>query len=303
MGCELCPRKCGANRGVETTTEKLAGNVGFCGETNQVRLARAALHIWEEPCISGEEGSGAIFFTGCVLRCVFCQNHNIADGSVGKTVTIERLADIMLELQSQKANNINLVTPTHFVPQIVKAITLAKKNGLHIPIVYNTGGYERVETLQRLAGLVDIYLPDMKYASAELAEKYSLAKDYPQVAKAALAEMVRQVGAPQFNARGIMSRGVIVRHLMLPGQLADSKDVIRDLYETYHNEIYISIMNQYTPMPGIGEKYPELNRKVRKASYEKLIEYALALGVEQAYVQEGETAKESFIPAFDYEGV
>lgn len=299
MGCELCPRQCGAKRCADTSD----ANVGFCGETEQIRLARAALHMWEEPCISGEEGSGAIFFTGCVLRCVFCQNHSIANGSVGKTVTVERLAEIMLELQAQKANNINLVTPTHFVPQIVKAIQLAKQNGLRIPIVYNTGGYERVETLRLLDGLVDVYLPDMKYASADLAAKYSLAKDYPQVAQVALAEMVRQAGVPQFDARGMMTKGVIVRHLMLPGQLQDSKEVIRNLYESYHNDIYISMMNQYTPMQGIGEKYPELNRKVRKASYEKLIAYALSLGVEQAYVQEGETAKESFIPAFNYEGV
>ncbi len=290
MGCEICPRKCGVRP-------------GFCGETNEIRLARAALHMWEEPCISGEEGSGAIFFTGCVLRCVFCQNHNIADGSVGKAVSVERLAEIMLELQEKKANNINLVTPTHFVMQIAEAIRIAKKKGLNIPIVYNTGGYERTETLRLLEGLVDIYLPDFKYMDAKLAAKYSLAKDYPEVAKAALAEMVHQVGTPQFDERGRMKRGVIVRHLLLPGQLMDSKDVIAYLYNTYHDDIYISMMNQYTPMPGIGERYPELNRKVRKASYEKLIAYALALGIENAFVQEGETAKESFIPAFDYEGV
>lgn len=290
MGCEICPRKC-------------KKRPGFCGESDQVRLARAALHMWEEPCISGAEGSGAIFFTGCVLRCVFCQNHNIADGSVGKVVSVERLAEIMLELQAKKANNINLVTPTHFVLQIADAIRIARKKGLTVPIVYNTGGYERVETLCLLEGLVDVYLPDFKYMDAELAARYSLAKDYPEVAEAALAEMVRQVGSPQFDERGMMKKGVIVRHLLLPGQLMDSKDVIAYLHKTYQDNIYISIMNQYTPMPGIGEIYPELNRKVRKASYEKLIAYALALGVENAFVQEGETAKESFIPAFDYEGV
>lgn len=294
--CELCPRMCGADRE--------HGKRGFCGETNEIRAARAALHMWEEPCISGKEGSGTVFFTGCTLRCVFCQNHEIAASKIGKVITSEHLAEIFLQLQEKGANNINLVTPTQFVPQIVRALRMAKEQGLMLPIVYNTGGYERVETLKMLEGLVDIYLPDLKYFNAEHAKKYSMAEDYPEVAKLALEEMIRQVGAPVFDERGIMKRGVIVRHLLLPGCLADAKRVVTYLYETYGDQIYISLMSQYTPLGTLDvEKYPELNRTVPAYAYERLIDYALSLGVTQAFIQEGDVAKESFIPPFTLEGL
>ncbi len=295
-GCTLCPRRCCVSRD--------AGEFGVCGETNHVRLARAALHMWEEPCISGEEGSGAVFFTGCTLRCVFCQNYHISTGEVGKEVSIQRLAEIFLELQAQNANNINLVTPTHFVPQIIQALDIAKEQGLYIPIVYNTSGYESVETLQMLDGYVDIYLPDFKYLDAEHARKYSAAGNYPEVAKAALAEMVRQTGSPVFDDRGMMKKGVIVRHLLLPGCLRDARNIVTYLHEIYGDQIYMSLMNQYTPLDTLDrERFPELGKKVAERTYDALIDYAIELGVEQAFIQEGETAEESFIPMFDYEGV
>lgn len=293
--CILCPRNCQINR--ET------GYKGYCGESSIVRIARAALHFWEEPVICGEWGSGAVFFTGCNLKCVFCQNADIAANKVGKEVSIERLAEIFLELQERRAVNINLVTASHCVPQVAKAICLARKKGLALPIVYNTSAYEKAETLKMLEGLVDIYLPDMKYMGAELAKAYSKAEDYRKVAKVAIAEMYRQVGKPVFDEdSGLMQKGMIVRHLVMPGAVHNAKAVIDYLYETYGNSIYISLMNQYTPMKEFDE-YPELNRKVTKREYEKVINYALDKGVENAFIQEGDTAKESFIPEFNYEGV
>lgn len=316
--CCLCPRNCHVDR--------TQGKTGYCGQTDQIRAARAALHMWEEPCISGDVGSGAVFFSGCTLGCVFCQNHSIAAGSVGKTISTERLAEIFLELQDQKAWNINLVTAGHFAPQVVRALELAKGQGLKLPIVYNTSGYEKVETLRMFEGLVDIYLPDFKYLSAELADAYSHAADYPQVAKLALQEMVRQVGSAQFeivsgeNSGRVtdelltdvdygdgelerMLQGVVVRHLVLPGYVEESKNVIRYLYETYGNQIYISIMNQYTPMSGIEVQYPELGRKITLREYDEVVNYAIESGVENGFIQEGETAEESFIPEFDTSGV
>lgn len=295
--CYLCPRNCGADR-----SEK-GKNTGTCHVTHTLRVARAALHMWEEPCISGEEGSGTVFFSGCSLGCVFCQNRDISDGRAGKDITEERLAEIFLELEEQKANNINLVTPGHYVPQIAEALRRAKGMGLRIPIVYNSSGYEKAETLRLLDGLIDIYLPDFKYMNEKLAKEYSNASDYAEIAKKALAEMVHQVGEPVFDARGIMKKGIIVRHLVLPGETEDSKRVIRYLYETYGDQIYLSIMNQYTPMPGIGEKYPKLGRTLTASEYEEVVDYAIELGVENGFIQEGETSKESFIPPFDLEGV
>lgn len=300
--CTLCPRSCAVDR------EK--GERGICGQTEVLKVARAALHYWEEPCISGTEGSGAVFFSGCSLHCVFCQNHNIANGTAGKEITVERLAEIFLELQEKKANNINLVTPGHFVPQIVTALERAKGQGLTIPIVYNTSSYENVDTIKKLEGLVDIYLPDFKYMSPELSKKYSHAADYGVVAKAAIAEMVRQTGAAKFAGGGadpveegrLMRRGTIVRHLLLPGCTEDSKAVIRYLYETYGNRIYISIMNQFTPLEGLKD-YPELNRRITEEEYDEVVDYAIDLGVECGFIQEGDTAEESFIPEFDGEGV
>ena len=282
--CRLCPRECDVNR--------LKGKKGFCGVDAKVMVARAALHMWEEPCISGKEGSGAVFFSGCSLGCGFCQNRRISRGQSGKQITIEHLVDIFLNLQEQKANNINLVTAGQFLPQVAEALKRAKARGLHIPVVYNSSGYEKTEMLNMLDGLVDIYLPDFKYMDPELAGKYSHAKDYPQVAKLALEEMVRQTGMPEFDSRGMMKRGVIVRHLLLPGHVKNSKNVLKYLYKTYGDKIYISMMNQYTPMPAMKDD-PQLSRK----------DYAISLGLNNGFIQEGETAKESFIPEFNGEGV
>lgn len=293
-GCMLCPRECGARRA--------AGERGYCGMPEEPVVARAALHHWEEPCISGEEGSGTVFFSGCTLRCVFCQNHEIAAGRVGKQVTTERLSEIFLELQEQKANNINLVTAEHFLPAVIPAIRMAKEQGLRIPVVYNTGGYEKPETVRALQGLVDIWLPDHKYRDQRLASAYSHAPDYPVWADLALQEMVRQAGEPAFDGRGMMTKGVIVRHLVLPGCVGDSKDVLEYLWDHFGRKIYVSIMSQYTPLPHVAA-YPELNRKVTREEYEEVVDYARFLGMDQVYIQEGECAMESFIPAFDCEGV
>ena len=301
--CRLCPRECGVNR--------KEGQTGFCQMDGTLRVARAALHMWEEPCISGKRGSGAVFFSGCNLRCVYCQNFDIAAGTRGKEISRERLSEIFLELQAQGAANINLVTPGHFAPQITEALRRAKKEGLRLPVVYNTSSYESADTIKSLEGLVDIYLPDFKYISPALSAKYSHAPDYADVAKAAVAEMVRQCPRPVFDGdeaedpieEGLLMRqGVIVRHLLLPGCTRDSKAVIKYLYETYGNQIYLSIMNQYTPLENVSA-YPELNRKVTDEEYEEVVDYAIGLGVEQGFIQEGETAEESFIPAFDGEGV
>lgn len=291
--CALCPRNCSADR--------KNGEKGICGQTDRLKVARAALHHWEEPCISGENGSGTVFFSGCPLRCVFCQNREIALGNAGKEISVGRLAEIFLELKEKGAHNINLVTPGHFAPQIAAALEAAKGQGMDLPVVYNTGSYESLETVKSLKGLVDVYLPDFKYMSETLSQKYSHAPDYASVAQNAIAEMVRQRGDAVFEG-GLMTSGVLVRHLVLPGQTKDSKAVIRYLYETYGNRIFISIMNQFTPSASL-ESYPELNRKLTAAEYDEVVDYAISLGVENGYIQEGETAEESFIPAFDWEGV
>lgn len=280
--------------------------------TETVTAARAALHMWEEPCISGTNGSGAVFFSGCTLRCVFCQNHAIASGKSGRQISNERLSEIFLELQDKHANNINLVTPTHYVPMIAKALDRAFKAGLIIPIVYNTSAYENIETLKIMDGLVDVYLPDMKYMDSALSAEYSGAPDYFQAAKTALAEMYRQTGKPKFfgdeEARGlgiesgIMKKGVIVRHLMLPGQLEDSQNIVKYVYDTYGDDVFISLMNQYTPLEQVKD-IPALNKRVTKEEYQKLIDFARGLGVVNGFIQEGGTAKESFVPEFDCEGV
>mgnify|MGYP000087733877 FL=1 len=290
----LCPRQCQIKRE--------EGKRGFCGESDLVRLSRAALHMWEEPCISGKEGSGAVFFSGCSLGCAFCQNRTISKGQSGKVITVEHLAELFLDLQAQKANNINLVTAGHFLPQVREALILAKEQGLTIPVVYNSSGYEKAEMLRYLEGLVDIYLPDLKYLEADLAGKYSHAKDYPEVAMKALEEMVRQVRTPEFDERGMMKKGVIVRHLLLPGHVRNSKKVLEYLYGTYGDQIYISLMNQYTPMPAMKDD-PQLSRKVTDREYDRLLDHAISFGVTNCFIQEGETAKESFIPEFNGEGI
>ena len=292
--CCLCPRECKVNRN--------EGQKGRCHEDGRIRVARAALHMWEEPCISGKEGSGAVFFAGCSLGCVYCQNREISGGKSGLEISVSRLADIFLELQDQNANNINLVTAGHYLPQVIAALQEAKKKGLQIPVVYNSSGYEKAEMIKLLEGLVDVYLPDFKYLDPALAKQYSSAEDYPERAKAALAEMVRQKPVPQFDHRGIMTEGVIVRHLLLPGHVKEAKHVISYLHENYGNKIYISMMNQYTPVEAVAED-KLLCRRVTKREYGRLLDYASEIGVTQGFYQEGETAKESFIPAFDCEGV
>lgn len=292
--CFLCPRMCG--------TDRAAGQKGFCGGGNLVRVARAALHYWEEPCISGESGSGTVFFSGCTMRCVFCQNKEISRSEVGKEITIERLAEIYLELAAKGANNINLVTPMHYAPQITAALDIARKNGLTLPIVWNTGGWERRESIAAVRDYADIWLSDFKYFDSSLGESLSKAPNYFSVAAEALDQMVKQTCEPVFDENGIMRRGVIVRHLMLPGHLDDTKNVLRFLYENYGDSIWISIMNQYTPMCS-DPRFPELSRTVSDEEYNEAIDFACELGIENAFVQEGGTVGESFIPPFDLSGV
>ncbi len=291
--CNLCPRNCNVNR-----DEKR----GFCLTANEIMIARAALHFWEEPCISGTRGSGAVFFSGCNLRCVYCQNSKIASAQNGKIISIKRLSQIFLELEEKKAHNINLVTPSHYLPQIIKAITLSKQNGLSLPIVYNTSSYEKVNAIKALSSYVDIYMPDFKYLNSALSKRYSNAPDYPEIAKAAIDEMVNRAGKPLFDKDGMMKKGVIVRHLVLPGCTEDSKQIIKYLYETYGDDIYLSIMNQYTPV-NTSDTFRELNRKITDKEYNDVIDFALKLGVKNAFIQEGDTADESFIPEFNNEGV
>ena len=293
--CRLCPRQCGVNR--------LAGEKGFCGAVGEkVRVARAALHFWEEPCISGEKGSGTVFFSWCTMRCVFCQNREIRSGEAGADISIERLADIFLEQQQRGAHNINLVTPTHYLPQIILALRIARANGLTLPVVYNTSGYERAEVLRMLEGMVDIWLPDYKYLSDALAVEYSAAPGYSETALAALDEMVRQTGEPVFDADGMMQKGVIIRHLCLPGHLEESRKVIGRLFARYGNSVYYSLMNQYTPPPQ-KLRWPNLNERFPAQDYDELIDFAVDLGLENGFVQEEGTAEDSFIPAFDLSGV
>lgn len=295
--CNLCPRECLAVRA--------DGGLGFCLVDDKIKVARAALHKWEEPCISGTNGSGAVFFAGCNLRCVYCQNYEIAAGRRGKEVSVMRLAEIFLELEKKGAANINLVTPDHYVTGVAQAVVFARNRGLACPVVYNCSGYEKQAVVRQLSGIVDIYLTDFKYMDAGLAGRLSLAPDYPAVASAALEEMVNAVGTPVFDEQGMMRKGVIVRHLLLPGHKKNAKAVIRYVHETYGDSVYLSLMNQYTPFDRLQENVDdrELCRKVTKREYENVLEYAISLGVKNAFIQEGDTAKESFIPSFDCEGV
>lgn len=292
--CLLCPRKCGINRST--------GQTGVCGVSSEIKVARAALHYWEEPCISGKRGSGAVFFSGCSLHCVFCQNREISDGKEGKVISKERLSDIFMELADKGANNINLVTPGQYIPDIVWAVNDAKSRGMKLPIIYNTSGYENVTELKLLEGIVDVYLPDFKYMDSTLSARYSRAKDYPSVAKQALSEMVRQQPDVVIDdATGLIQNGVIVRQLLLPGHVNDAKAVLKYLYDTYHDHVYISMMSQFTPIA--LKDYPEINRTVTRREYERLVDYAIEIGITNAFIQEGDVAKDSFIPAFDCEGV
>lgn len=285
--CNLCPRNCNVNRN--------KNELGYCMASNKIAIGGYHLHEWEEPPLTGKYGSGTIFFSHCNLRCVYCQNYDISFRNQGEEITTERLANIMLELQSLSAANINLVTPTHYIPLIKESIIIAKNKGLTIPIVYNTSGYEKEETLKLLEGLIDIYLPDFKYYNNELG-KYSGVKDYFSVADSALKEMYRQVGKPRYNKEGLLQKGVIVRHLVLPNNYEDSKNIITYLYKNYKNNIIYSIMNQYTITRKL--KYPELNQKVDNNEYDKLIDYAYEIGVRNCFIQEEESQNESFIPKF-----
>lgn len=291
--CELCPRKCHINR---NTTK------GICSNTSTLKVARSALHYFEEPSISGTNGSGTIFFSGCNLKCCYCQNKEISNDNFGINISVERLSELMLELQAKKASNINLVTPTHFVPSIIEAIKLARKKGLSIPIVYNTSGYESVATIKLLAGYIDIYLTDFKYFDNKLGEDLSKVKNYFEIASLALEEMYKQVGKNKFASNGMMTKGIIVRCLVLPTKGTDTKKIINYLYKKYQDNIYLSIMNQYTPV-NPSDTFSFLNDKVSDKEYDDIINYALDLGVKNAYIQEGETQDESFIPPFDLEGL
>lgn len=291
--CTICPRNCGVDRRIRT---------GYCGAGINIKAAKAYLHRWEEPCISGTNGSGTVFFSYCNMGCIFCQNYKISHEGAGKEITIDRLFDIFLELQSQGAHNINLVTPTHFMPQIREALIMAKNNGLKIPVVYNSSGYEKVESLRLLDGLIDIYLPDMKYYSSKISSKYSKAPDYFEYASKAVLEMYRQVGAPVFDDNMIMKKGIMIRHLMLPGGLFDSKKIIDWVIDNLPKEVYLNIMCQYTPLRKASD-YPELNKRLNKKHYDSLMEYALSRGLENGFLQDFDSADEEYVPDFNLQGI
>jgi len=290
--CMLCPRNCLAKRE--------NGELGFCGAGDVVKIARCALHFWEEPCISGENGSGTVFFSHCNMKCVYCQNHEISGCGKGYPVSVWELASKFLSLQEQGAENINLVTPTHYVPQIIDAIRNAREQGLHLPIVYNCGGYESAHTIKSLAGIIDVYLTDIKYYSERYATEYSSAPNYFAHASAALDEMVRQVGSPSFDERGMMKRGVIVRHLMLPGLLFDTKKIVDYVFDTYGDTVWLSLMSQYTPMPQV-RNIAKLNRKLDPKHYEAMVDYCAEKGITNAFIQEPDSATETYIPEFEGE--
>jgi len=292
--CNLCPHCCGVDRH--------AGELGRCGMGDQIKLARAALHMWEEPCLVGRHGSGTVFFSGCSLKCVFCQNYQISTLGYGRIISEKELAQYFLELQKQGAANINLVTPTHFVPHIIYALEQAKNLGLNIPIVYNSSGYENTDTIEMLRGYVDIFLPDFKYFSYELATTYSYAPLYRLHALSTISKMLSLAGEATFNASGIMQKGVLVRHMLLPGHLEDSKKVLNELHHNFGNDLYVSLMSQYTPMPQ-NNTFRHLDHRVKKSDYEKLIAYALDLGFTHGFVQEGKSASHSFIPDFFDQGI
>lgn len=291
--CCLCPRMCRADR---TTAS------GYCKAPAGILAARAALHFWEEPCISGTQGSGAVFFSGCTLRCCFCQNYKISRAPQGKSISSERLSEIFLELQEQGAHNINLVTATHYLPWILPALDMVKKQ-LHIPVVYNCGGYERLETIQALRSYVDIWLPDLKYFSSDLSRRYSQAPDYFDRASAAIRQMILQTGTPVFDAQGIMQKGVIIRHLVLPGQKEDSLQLIKWMAEELSKkQFYISLLSQYTPYEKKTD-FPELNRRITSYEYQKVVDTALEFGLEQGFMQKRTSAKEEYTPSFAYQGL
>ena len=290
MFCNLCPRKCNINRD-ETS--------GFCGVGNTIKLARAGLHFWEEPIISGDEGSGTVFFSGCNLKCVYCQNYDISHEGFGKEITVERLAQIFKELEERGANNINLVTPSHYVNQIVEALKIYRPQ---IPIVYNTSGYDSVETLKKLEGLVDVYLTDLKYYSSELSKKYSKAENYFEVASKAVLEMVRQQPNNVYNCNGMLTKGVVVRHMVLPGLMTDSYKVLDWILNNLGAETIVSVMGQYTPYFNV-KSYPEINRKLKPIEYKMVLNHFQKIGLKNGYLQSLDSASEEYIPPFNLEGV
>lgn len=291
--CGLCPRNCKVDRSI---------SVGFCGSKNKIRTARAALHFWEEPCISGTRGSGTVFFSGCTLKCCFCQNHEISTGKIGKEITPQRLGEIFLSLQEQGAHNINLVTATHFLPWILSALDLVKHK-LSIPVVYNCGGYEKTEIIDVLKDYVDIYLPDLKYYDSALSSRYSKAPDYFPAAAEAILRMVEQTGAPVFDSEGIMQKGVIIRHMILPGCKQDSIALLHWINDTLPKGHYlISLMSQYTPFYKSCD-YPEINRRITTYEYNKVLDEAIALGLTDGFMQEKSSAKEEYTPPFNLEGI
>ncbi len=299
QGCRLCPRRCGADRD--------AGRRGFCGAGSRPVLARAALHYWEEPCISGECGSGAVFFSGCNLGCVFCQNYEISrmqGGELyGKSVGTKRLVEIFYELKEQGAANINLVTGDIYIPALAEAIGCAKRQGFSLPFVFNSSAYLEAEALRILEGLIDVYLPDMKFYSEKRAARYCRAADYPKKARAAIKEMFRQTGECSFDEKGMIKKGLILRHLLLPGGLLEAKLILKEAYREYGDSVYFSLLNQYTPLQGRLSAFPELMGRVPSREYDELVEYALSLGIHNAWMQEEESRGEGFIPDFDMRGV
>ncbi len=292
--CNLCPRKCNADRNIKT---------GFCGQTEAIKLARAAAHYWEEPVISGEKGSGAVFFSGCTLGCVYCQNDDISHKGKGTEVSIRELADIFLRLEREGCHNINLVTADHFMPSVKKAIDMAKAEGIKIPFVLNTGGYLTAEFVRSLEGYIDIFLTDLKYLDENIAGRYSKAKNYPYYAKEALREMVAMHPEPFFDEEGIMTKGVIVRHLVMPGMTEESKAVLDYLWENYGDNIIYSIMGQYTPISRNLADYPEINRKLTEEEYDEVTDYAWDIGIEDAFIQLPGSDEEEYIPDFDNTGL
>lgn len=292
--CRLCPRNCSINR--------LKGEVGFCGASQEIEIAKVMLHQWEEPFISGSKGSGTIFFSKCNLQCVFCQNHEISQGNIGKKVSIDRLAEIFLEQEGRGAHNINLVTPTHYVPQIIDALRIAKRRGLSIPIVYNTNAYENPETILALNGLVDVYLPDLKYFNDQHAAQYSHAPHYFKHASKAIALMFSQVGELQFASDGMMKKGVVIRHLALPGLLLDSRKILDYIASNYGNSVYVCLMNQYTPVHK-AFFYAELSNSLPAGEYEHLVDYCVSLGLDNVLIQEEGSSSKEFIPDFNLRDV
>ena len=292
--CQICPRDCKVNR--------LLGKKGYCGCDDKIKIALVSTHDYEEPCISGKNGSGTIFFSNCNLNCVFCQNHEISQEGKGIEVTIDRLAEIFIEQQNRKVNNINLVTPTMYVYQIIEAIKIARKKGLRIPIIYNSNGYENVETIKMLKGYIDVYLPDLKYYNDLIAVKYSKAPKYFEIATEAIKEMINQVGNPIFNEDGIIQKGVIIRHLILPNHIQNSKNILKYIKENLNEDVYVSVMAQYFPTYKAKE-IKEINRKISKKEYNEIENYLYMLDIKNGYMQDLGKHEEEYVPDFNYDNI